>query len=76
MQVDEDYLFFFFLSFKLSISPFSFQIKRRPCEALPELLRPISPLGSFECMRPQDPPSALASLESGLSHLDVDDWDF
>lgn len=53
-----------------------FQIKRRPCEALPDLLRPVSPLGSFECVRPQDPPSALASLESGLSHLDVDDWDF
>ncbi|KAM9456888.1 STE20-related kinase adapter protein alpha isoform 1-T1 [Clarias gariepinus] len=52
------------------------QIKRRPCEALPELLRPISPHGSFECVRPQDPSSALASLESGLSHLDVDDWDF
>ncbi|TSQ23931.1 STE20-related kinase adapter protein alpha [Bagarius yarrelli] len=52
------------------------QIKRRACEALPELLRPVSPLGRFECVRPQDSPSALASLESSLSHLDVDDWDF
>ncbi|XP_062874584.1 STE20-related kinase adapter protein alpha isoform X1 [Trichomycterus rosablanca] len=52
------------------------QIKRRPCEALPDLLRPVSPLSSFECVQPHDSPSALASLESGLSHLDVDDWDF
>lgn len=52
------------------------QIKRRPCEALPELLLPVSPLSSFEHVQPQDSPSALASLESGLSRLDVDDWDF
>lgn len=52
------------------------QIKRRPSEALPELFRPISPITSFESSRHQDSPSGLASLESGLSHLDVDDWDF
>lgn len=56
--------------------PFFKQIKRRPSEALPELLRPITPISSSELSQPQDPPSALASLESGLGHLDVDDWDF
>ncbi|XP_037111855.1 STE20-related kinase adapter protein alpha isoform X2 [Syngnathus acus] len=55
--------------------PFFKQIKRRPSEALPELLRPASPIGSSESSQPP-PPSRLASLESGLSHLDVDDWDF
>ncbi|KAM4598547.1 STE20-related kinase adapter protein alpha isoform 1-T1 [Polymixia lowei] len=52
------------------------QIKRRPSEALPELFRPVSPITSVEVSQPQDSPSGLASLESGLSHLDVDDWDF
>ncbi|XP_036408253.1 STE20-related kinase adapter protein alpha isoform X1 [Megalops cyprinoides] len=52
------------------------QIKRRPSEALPELLRPVSPITSFECSQLPDSPSGLASLESSLSHLDVDDWDF
>ncbi|GLD49002.1 STE20-related kinase adapter protein alpha isoform X1 [Lates japonicus] len=56
--------------------PFFKQIKRRPSEALPELLRPVSPITSFESSQPQDSPSGLASLESGLSHLEVDDWDF
>lgn len=56
--------------------PFFKQIKRRPSEALPELLRPLTPVPSSEVSQPQDSPSALASLESGLSHLDVDDWDF
>lgn len=56
--------------------PFFKQIKRRPSEALPELLRPVTPISSSELSQPQDSPSALASLESGLSHLDVDDWDF
>ncbi|XP_061160265.1 STE20-related kinase adapter protein alpha isoform X3 [Syngnathus typhle] len=55
--------------------PFFKQIKRRPSEALPELLRPASPIGSSESSQPP-PASRLASLESGLSHLDVDDWDF
>ena len=52
------------------------QIKRRPSEALPELLRPVTPITSFGNVQPQDSPSGLASLESGLSHLEVDDWDF
>ncbi|KAG7272650.1 hypothetical protein CRUP_008478 [Coryphaenoides rupestris] len=51
-------------------------IKRRPSEALPELFRPVSPITSFEGSQPQDSPAGLASLESGLSHLEVDDWDF
>ncbi|XP_072299067.1 STE20-related kinase adapter protein alpha isoform X1 [Eucyclogobius newberryi] len=56
--------------------PFFKQIKRRPSEALPELLRPVMPITSYELSQPQDSCSALASLESGLGHLDVDDWDF
>ncbi|KAM3863620.1 STE20-related kinase adapter protein alpha [Diretmus argenteus] len=52
------------------------QIKRRPSEVLPELFRPVSPITSFESTQAQDSPSGLASLESGLSYLDVDDWDF
>ncbi|XP_037332815.1 STE20-related kinase adapter protein alpha isoform X1 [Pungitius pungitius] len=56
--------------------PFFKQIKRRPSEALPELLRPVSPITSFQSSQPQDTPSGLASLESDLSHLEVDDWDF
>lgn len=54
----------------------TFQIKRRPSEALPELLRPVSPISSLDCVHPQDSPTGLASLESDLSQLDVDDWDF
>ncbi|CAL8304344.1 unnamed protein product [Merluccius merluccius] len=56
--------------------PFFKQIKRRPSEALPELFRPVSPITSFESSQAQDSPAGLASLESGLSHLEVDDWDF
>ncbi|KAJ3601110.1 hypothetical protein NHX12_032083 [Muraenolepis orangiensis] len=52
------------------------QIKRRPSEALPELFRPVSPITSFEGSQAQDSPAGLAGLESGLSHLEVDDWDF
>ncbi|XP_051744249.1 STE20-related kinase adapter protein alpha isoform X1 [Ctenopharyngodon idella] len=52
------------------------QIKRRPSEALPELLCPVSPISSLDCMQPQDSPTGLASLESDLSQLEVDDWDF
>ena len=52
------------------------QIKRRPSEALPELFHPVSPITSFESGQPQDSPSGLASLESGLGYLDVEDWDF
>lgn len=58
------------------IKCFCFQIKRRPSEALPELLQPVLPITSYESSQPQDSPSGLASLESGLSHLEVDDWDF
>lgn len=53
-----------------------FQIKRRPSEALPELLRPVSPITSFQSSQSQDSPSGMASLESDLSYLEVDDWDF
>lgn len=53
-----------------------FQIKRRPSEALPELLLPVAPMSGSGTSQPQDSPSGLASLESGLSHLEVDDWDF
>ncbi|KAM9779674.1 STE20-related kinase adapter protein alpha isoform 2-T2 [Neosynchiropus ocellatus] len=56
--------------------PFFKQIKWRPSEALPELLSPVSPMTNFRKSRSQDSASGLASLESGLSHLDVDDWDF
>uniref|UniRef100_UPI0037E8396C STE20-related kinase adapter protein alpha isoform X1 n=1 Tax=Semicossyphus pulcher TaxID=241346 RepID=UPI0037E8396C len=56
--------------------PFFRQIKRRPSEALPELLQPVSPITSYETSQLQGAPSGLASLESGLSHLEVDDWDF
>ncbi|KAJ8389980.1 hypothetical protein AAFF_G00112650 [Aldrovandia affinis] len=52
------------------------QIKRRPSEALPDLLRPVSPISSFQSAQQSDSPSGLASLESSLSHLNVDDWDF
>ncbi|KAI1887275.1 hypothetical protein AGOR_G00188560 [Albula goreensis] len=52
------------------------QIKRRPSEALPDLLRPVSPISTFQNAQPPDSPTGLASLASSLSHLDVDDWDF
>lgn len=52
------------------------QIKRRPSEVLPDLLRPVSPMSSLECIQTQDSPTGLASLESDLSQLDIDDWDF
>ncbi|XP_051994715.1 STE20-related kinase adapter protein alpha-like isoform X2 [Xyrauchen texanus] len=52
------------------------QIKRRPSEALPELLHPVSPISSLECNQTPHSPTGLASLESALSQLDVDDWDF
>lgn len=54
----------------------SSQIKRRPSEALPELLLPVSPIACSGTSQRQDSPSGVASLESGLSHLEVDDWDF
>ncbi|XP_028674193.1 STE20-related kinase adapter protein alpha isoform X1 [Erpetoichthys calabaricus] len=53
------------------------QIKRRASDALPELLLPVSPIRNLECVqRHNDSTAALASLESSLSQLEVDDWDF
>jgi STE20-related kinase adapter protein alpha len=52
------------------------QIKRRPSEALPELFRPLTPITSFDGPQAQGSTAGLSSLESGLSHLEVDDWDF
>lgn len=51
------------------------QIKRRASEALPELLRPVSPITNFEGARTSDPQGVM-ELASDLEHLDVDDWDF
>jgi len=51
------------------------QIKRRASEALPELLRPVTPITNFEGTRPQDP-SGIFGLVSNLEQLDVDDWEF
>uniref|UniRef100_A0A8C5BNA8 STE20-related kinase adapter protein alpha n=1 Tax=Gadus morhua TaxID=8049 RepID=A0A8C5BNA8_GADMO len=56
--------------------PFFKQIKRRPSEALPELFRPLTPITSFDGPQAQGSTAGLSSLESGLSHLEVDDWDF
>ncbi|CAG07237.1 unnamed protein product [Tetraodon nigroviridis] len=56
--------------------PFFKQIKRWPSEALPELLLPVAPISCSGNSTQRDSPSGLASLESGLSHLEVDDWDF
>ena len=53
----------------------SVQIKRRASEALPELLRPVTPITNFEGTRPQDP-SGIFGLVSNLEQLDVDDWEF
>ncbi|XP_010138144.1 PREDICTED: STE20-related kinase adapter protein alpha [Buceros rhinoceros silvestris] len=55
--------------------PFFKQIKRRASEALPELLRPVTPITNFEGTRPQDP-SGIFGLVSNLEQLDVDDWEF
>ncbi|XP_056609352.1 STE20-related kinase adapter protein alpha isoform X1 [Triplophysa dalaica] len=52
------------------------QIKRRPSEALPDLLHPVSPMSILDCVQTQDSPTGLASLDSDLSQLDIDDWDF
>ncbi|XP_005994678.1 STE20-related kinase adapter protein alpha isoform X1 [Latimeria chalumnae] len=51
------------------------QIKRRACEALPELLHPVTPLTKFEGPQLQDP-RVFSRLVSSLEQLDVDDWDF
>ncbi|PIO32244.1 hypothetical protein AB205_0113570, partial [Aquarana catesbeiana] len=51
------------------------QIRRRASEALPELLRPVSPITNFEGARSSEPPG-LEGLVSNMEQLDVDDWDF
>ncbi|XP_069490214.1 STE20-related kinase adapter protein alpha isoform X1 [Ambystoma mexicanum] len=51
------------------------QLKRRPSEALPELLRPVSPITNFEAARAQDS-QAIFGLVSSLEQLEVDDWEF
>ncbi|XP_072270657.1 STE20-related kinase adapter protein alpha isoform X1 [Pyxicephalus adspersus] len=51
------------------------QIKRRASEALPELLRPVSPITNFEGARSSEPPG-LEGLVSNMDQLDMDDWDF
>ncbi|XP_005059914.1 PREDICTED: STE20-related kinase adapter protein alpha isoform X2 [Ficedula albicollis] len=55
--------------------PFFKQIKRRASEALPELLRPVTPITNLEGTLPQDP-SGIFGLVSDLEQLDVDDWEF
>ncbi|XP_023684968.1 STE20-related kinase adapter protein alpha isoform X1 [Paramormyrops kingsleyae] len=52
------------------------QIKHRPSESLLELLQPVMPIGSVDSAQSADSPPGFASLETSLSHLDVDDWDF
>ncbi|CAL8288221.1 unnamed protein product [Boreogadus saida] len=57
--------------------PFFKQIKRRASEALPELFRPLTPITSFDGPQAQGSTAGgLSGLESGLGHLEVDDWDF
>lgn len=51
------------------------QIKRRPSEALPELLRPVTPITSHEGSRAQDH-SGIFSLVANLEELEVGDWEF
>lgn len=51
------------------------QIKRRVCEALPELLRPVSPITNFEGANCSDP-QGMAAVVSSLEQLNVEDWDF
>lgn len=51
------------------------QIKRRASEALPELLRPVAPITSFEGSQPQDH-SGIFGLVTNLEDLEVDDWEF
>lgn len=51
------------------------QIKRRASEALPELLRPVTPITSHEGSRAQDH-SDIFSLVANLEELEVGDWEF
>lgn len=56
----------------LSLLP---QIKRRASEALPELLRPVTPITNFEGSQPQDH-GGIFGLVTDLEELEVDDWEF
>ncbi|XP_077828548.1 STE20-related kinase adapter protein alpha isoform X14 [Macaca mulatta] len=56
----------------LSLLP---QIKRRASEALPELLRPVTPITNFESSQSQDH-SGIFGLVTNLEELEVDDWEF
>eukprot|EP00069_Balaena_mysticetus_P004995 bmy_17562T0 len=51
------------------------QIKRRASEALPELLRPVTPITNFEGSQSQDH-SGIFGLVANLEELEVDDWEF
>lgn len=51
------------------------QIKRRPSEALPELLYPVTPMTSFDGLQGQDP-NSICGVESSLEQLTLDDWEF
>lgn len=51
------------------------QIKRRASEALPELLRPVTPITDFEGSQSRDH-SGLFGLVTNLEELEVDDWEF
>lgn len=57
---------------QLSLLP---QIKRRASEALPELLRPVTPIINFEGSQSQDP-SGIFGLVTNMEELEVDDWEF
>ena len=48
---------------------------RRASEALPELLRPVTPITNFEGSQSQDP-SGIFGLVTNLEELEVDDWEF
>lgn len=51
------------------------QIKRRASEALPELLRPVTPITNFEGSQSQGH-SGIFGLVTNLEELEVDDWEF
>nr|XP_017523720.1 STE20-related kinase adapter protein alpha isoform X1 [Manis javanica]XP_017523796.1 STE20-related kinase adapter protein alpha isoform X1 [Manis javanica] len=51
------------------------QIKRRASEALPELLRPVTPIANFEGSPSQDH-SGIFGLVTNLEELEVEDWEF
>lgn len=55
--------------------PFLPQIKRRASEALPELLRPVTPITNFEGSQSQGH-SGIFGLVTNLEELEVDDWEF